>query len=62
MAVSARSFDKLLAMYAKRGIGVVLSGEFEDVRVAYFGTDRDLGGILELFSGMPNLAQRPGAT
>jgi hypothetical protein len=32
------------------------------VRVAYLGTDRDLGVILEIFSGMPNLEQKPDAT
>jgi methylmalonyl-CoA/ethylmalonyl-CoA epimerase len=54
IAVAARSFDKMLAMAAERGIDVPLSGEFEGVRVAYLGTERDLGVILEIFSGMPN--------
>jgi len=62
VAVAAQSFDEMLATEAKRGIDVVLSGEFEGVRVAYLGTDRDLGVILEIFSGMPNLEQRPDAT
>jgi len=50
IAVAAQSFDDMLAMEAKRGIDVVLSGEFEGVRVAYFGTDRDLGVIPEIFT------------
>jgi len=62
IAVAAQSFDEMLAMEAKRGIDVVLSGEFEGVRVAYLGTDRDLGVILEIFSSMPNLEQKPEAT
>jgi len=62
IAVAAQSFDEMLATEAKRGIDVVLSGEFEGVRVAYLGTDRDLGVILEIFSGMPNLEQKPDAT
>jgi hypothetical protein len=62
IAVSAWSFDELLAMEAKREIDVVLSGEFEGVRVAYLGTDRDLGVMLEIFSGLPNLEQKPDAT
>ena len=62
VAVAARSFDEMLAMEVKRGIDVVLSGEFEGVRVAYLGTDRDLGVILEIFSGMPDLERRPDAT
>lgn len=61
IAVAARGFDEMLAMEAKRGIDVVLSGEFEGVKVAYLGTDRDLGVILEIFSGMPNLEQKPDA-
>jgi methylmalonyl-CoA/ethylmalonyl-CoA epimerase len=62
IAVAAQSFDEMLAMAAKRGTDVVLSGEFEGVKVAYLGTDRDLGVILEIFSGMPNLKQNPDAT
>jgi methylmalonyl-CoA/ethylmalonyl-CoA epimerase len=55
IAVAAQSFDEMLAMEAKRGNDVVLSGEFEGVKVAYLDTHRDLGVILEIFSGMPNL-------
>jgi methylmalonyl-CoA/ethylmalonyl-CoA epimerase len=55
IAVAAQNFDEMLAAEAKRGIQEVLSGEFEGVRVAYLGTERDLGVILEIFSGMPNL-------
>jgi methylmalonyl-CoA/ethylmalonyl-CoA epimerase len=62
IAVLAQSFDEMLSMGAKRGIEVPLSGEFEDVRVAYLGTDRDLGVILEIFSGMPDQEQKPDAT
>ncbi|MGD0788264.1 MAG: VOC family protein [Terracidiphilus sp.] len=62
VAVSAQSFDEMLATETKRGIDVVLSGEFEGVRVAYLGTDRDLGVILEIFSGMPDLDRKPDAT
>ena len=61
IAVAARSFDEMLATAAKRGIDVVLSGEFEGVKVAYLGTDRDLGVILEIYSGMPNLEEKPDA-
>lgn len=58
IAVAARSFDEMVAMEAKRGIDVVLSGEFEGVRVAYLGTERELGVILEIFSGMPDLERK----
>ncbi|MGA7557748.1 MAG: VOC family protein [Terriglobales bacterium] len=62
IAVSPRSFDELVAMEAKRGIDLVLSGEFEGIKVAYLATDRDLGVILEIFSGMPSLERKPDAT
>jgi len=62
IAVAAQSFDETLAMEAKRGIEVPLSGEFEGVRVAYLGTDRDLGVILEIFSGTPGQERKPDAT
>ncbi|MGO8819406.1 MAG: VOC family protein [Terriglobia bacterium] len=62
IAVAARSFDELLAREAKRGRNLPLSGEFEGVKVAYLDTQRDLGVILEVFKGMPNLKQKPDAT
>jgi hypothetical protein len=40
---------------------VVLSGEFSGIRVAYLGTDQDLGVIIEIFSGMPDAEQKPDA-
>ena len=58
IAVKTQSFDELLAKEAKRGIDIPLSGEFEGVEVAYLGTDRDLGVILEIFSGLPNQEQK----
>ena len=61
IAVAAQSFDKMLAMEAKRGTDLVLSGEFEGIKVAYLGTERDLGVILETFSGTPNLKKEPDA-
>jgi methylmalonyl-CoA/ethylmalonyl-CoA epimerase len=62
IAVAARSFDELLARETKRGRNLPLSGEFEGVKVAYLDTQRDLGVILEIFSGVPNLKQKPDAT
>jgi methylmalonyl-CoA/ethylmalonyl-CoA epimerase len=61
IAVAAQSFDKMLAMEAQRGTDLVLSGEFEGIKVAYLGTERDLGVILEIFSGTPNLKKEPDA-
>jgi len=42
------------------GNGVILSGEFGGAKVAYLGTDRDLGLIIEIFSGMPDDRAQPG--
>ncbi len=49
-------------MQAQRGNDVVLSGEFEGVKVAYLSTDRDLGVTLEIFSGIPDTQQKPDVT
>ena len=54
IAVAAKNFDEMLAMEAKRGVDLLLSGEFEGVKVAYLNTERDLGVILEVFSGLPS--------
>lgn len=62
IAVAAQDFDKMVATEAKRGNELVLSGEFEGVKVAYLDTDRDLGVTLEIFSGMPDLETKPVAT
>ena len=62
IAVAAQCFDKMLAMEAKRGSELVLSGEFEGVKVAYLDTERDLGVTLEIFSGTPDLEKKQGAT
>ncbi len=43
VAVPTPDFDETVAQ-ADRGNGVILSREFDGARVAYLGTDRDLGG------------------
>jgi hypothetical protein len=47
---------------AKRGNDLVLSGELSGIKVAYLGTERDLGVIIEIFNGMPDVKQKPDAT
>ena len=37
-------------------------GEFSAIRVAYLATDRELGVITEIFSGMPGPDLKPDAT
>jgi hypothetical protein len=65
IAVAAASFDETLAAEAKRGNELVLScelsGKFSGIKVAYLGTQRDLGVILEVFS-LPDGKQKPDAT
>jgi methylmalonyl-CoA/ethylmalonyl-CoA epimerase len=66
IAVAAQSFDEMLATEAKRGNELVLScelsGKFSGIKVAYLGTQRDLGVILEVFNGLPEGKQKPEAT
>ena len=50
VAVATPDFDETVAQ-ADRGNGVILSREFGGARVAYLGTDRDLGVVIEIFSG-----------
>jgi methylmalonyl-CoA/ethylmalonyl-CoA epimerase len=58
IAVAAADFDETLAAEAKRGNDLVLScelgGQYSGIKVAYLGTQRDLGVILEVFKGLPN--------
>lgn len=61
VAVATLNFDETVAQ-ADRGNGVVLSGEFGGARVAYLGTDRDLGMIIEIFSGTPDNRSQPDET
>jgi hypothetical protein len=42
-----------VAEQAESGNGVVFSGEFSGISVAYLDTDRELGVIAEIFSGTP---------
>lgn len=57
IAVAATNFDDTLEAEAKRGNDLVLScelsGQFSGVKVAYLGTQRDLGVILEIFNALP---------
>jgi methylmalonyl-CoA/ethylmalonyl-CoA epimerase len=53
IAVAASNFDETLAIHTKRGNDAVLSGVFSGVKVAYLPTERDLGVLIEIFSGRP---------
>jgi methylmalonyl-CoA/ethylmalonyl-CoA epimerase len=50
IAVATPKFDETVAR-AERENNVILSGEFSGARVALLATERDLGVVLEVFSG-----------
>jgi len=62
IAVATPSFHDTVAAQAKRGNNLVLSGTFSGAKVAYLPTDRDLGVIIEVFSGTPATERKPDAT
>lgn len=57
VAVATPDFDAAMAQQAERQNLPVLSGEAGGINVALLGTERDLGVILEVYSGMPDSAQ-----
>ena len=54
IAVATPDFHDVIAEQTQRGITLPLSGSFTGVDVAYLPTGRDLGIILEIFSGSPD--------
>jgi methylmalonyl-CoA/ethylmalonyl-CoA epimerase len=58
VAVATPRFDDAVPEQAKRGNNLVFSG----AKVSYLPTDRDLGVIIEIFSGRPGAEQEPDAT
>lgn len=54
IAVATPSFENAVAAQVNRGNKLVLNGTFSGAKVAYLPTDRDLGVIIEIFSGAPN--------
>ncbi|MDP9206582.1 MAG: VOC family protein [Gemmatimonadota bacterium] len=53
IAVATPDFRRTLQEQADRGNEPILSGTFSGVEVDYLNTERELGVILEVFSGMP---------
>lgn len=53
IAAATPSFDDAVAAQSARGNNLVLSGEFSGIKVAYLPTERDLGTIIEIASGLP---------
>jgi len=59
IAVATPSFEGAVSEQAERGNDLVLSGTFGGIDLAYLPTDRDLGVVTEIFSGMPDAEQEP---
>jgi methylmalonyl-CoA/ethylmalonyl-CoA epimerase len=62
IAVATPNFRGVVEEHIQRGTTFPLSGSFTGIEVAYLPTDRDLGVILEIFSGMPGDDQEPAGT
>ncbi len=62
IAVATPNFDDVVAEQIQRGNTLPLSGTFSGVKIAYLPTARDLGVILEIFSGMPGAEHESDAT
>jgi len=61
IAVRAPNFEETVAMQAKQGKELALSCTFSGIKIAYLATDRDLGVLIEVFSGTPGTEQKPDA-
>ena len=62
IAVATPDFHAVMAEQTRRGVTFPLSGSFTGIDVAYLPTDRDLGIILEIFSGFPDADQESDQT
>lgn len=61
IALATPNFDDVVAEQIQRGNALPLDGSFSGFKLAYLSTDRDLGVILETFSGTPGADQEPDA-
>jgi methylmalonyl-CoA/ethylmalonyl-CoA epimerase len=62
IALATPNFDDVVAEQSHRGHTLPLSGTFSGVKIAYLPTARDLGVILETFSGMSSADHESDAT
>jgi methylmalonyl-CoA/ethylmalonyl-CoA epimerase len=60
IAVATPDYQRVVQEQAARGNEPILSGTFSGVEVQYLSTERELGVILEVFSGMPDGIEQPG--
>ena len=61
VAVATPDFGETVARAEREG-GVMLRCEHGGIDIAYLDTQRDLGVVLEVFSGMPSNGGDPGST
>jgi methylmalonyl-CoA/ethylmalonyl-CoA epimerase len=61
VAVATPDFEETVAR-AEREDGLMLRCEHSGIDIAYLDTQRDLGVVLEVFSGMPTNEGDPGST
>jgi methylmalonyl-CoA/ethylmalonyl-CoA epimerase len=61
IAVRTPDYRRVVEEEVARGRQPILSGTFSGVEVQYLSTERDLGLILEVFSGFPEGIPEPGA-
>ena len=61
VAVATSDFGEAVAR-AERKDGVMLRCEHSGIDIAYLDTQRDLGVVLEVFSGMPSDGGDPDST
>jgi methylmalonyl-CoA/ethylmalonyl-CoA epimerase len=59
IAVATPDYQRVVREQAARGNQPILSGTFSGVEVQYLSTERELGVILEVFSGMPDGIEQP---
>jgi len=57
IAVASRAYDELVSGQKRKGKELALHGTFSGVEVAYLDTERDLGVLVEIFSGQLDAAE-----
>ena len=53
IAVRTPNYDETVAKEAERGQELAFSCKFQDIKLAYLPTDKNLGVLLEVFSALP---------
>jgi hypothetical protein len=56
------NFDQMIATLGKKGIGVLMKGDWKGLSYAYLDTEKELGTILEIKKPLEWVAPQPEAT